>query len=159
MLHAVGPSLYRDDPIHPVLSIVRERAVSKFKPGNRRVMSPGDTAHLTLVIGGGGMRGAVSAGMAAALSTLDLLDAFDSIHGSSASRQLCTDVYMDIMPAAGSKFASKRRGMVNFDVDWLGYLIQRQLSEGGSEPNDGEVDDGFCVAEDNSEGSGEDDAS
>lgn len=79
------------------------------------------------------MRGAVSAGMAAALSTLDLLDAFDSIHGSSAgaivgayliSRQLCTDVYTDIMPAAGSRFASKRRGMYSFGVDYLSGKIR-----------------------------------
>ncbi|KAL7543957.1 hypothetical protein ACHAWF_007496 [Thalassiosira exigua] len=155
--------------LHPVLSVVRERAASKSKPGNRRATSPDDTAHLALVIEGGGMRGAVSAGMAAALSTLDLLDAFDSIHGSSAgaivgaylvSRQLCTDIYTDIMPAAGSKFASKRRGMVNFGVDWLGDLIQRQSSEGEPEKDGGEVDDGFCVAEDDSrEGSDEDDPS
>jgi len=79
------------------------------------------------------MRGAVSAGMAAALSTLDLLDAFDSIHGSSAgaivgayliSRQLCTDVYTDIMPAAGSRFASKRRGMYSFGVDFLSGKVR-----------------------------------
>ena len=100
--------------LHPVLSIVRERVKSKSKPGNRQER---DSHHLALVIEGGGMRGSVSAGMAAALSTLDLLDAFDSIHGSSAgaivgaylvSRQLCTDVYTDIMPAAGSRFASVR---------------------------------------------------
>jgi len=125
--------------LHPVLSMVRERVEAKSKPGDRLqdANSPEDTVpHLALVIEGGGMRGAVSAGMAAALSTLDLLDAFDSIHGSSAgaivgaylvSRQLCTDIYTDIMPAAGSQFASKRRGAINFGVDWLGDVIQRKL--------------------------------
>lgn len=86
---------------HPVLSLVQERVKTNSTPGNRL---PTDDAHLALVIEGGGMRGAVSAGMAAALSTLDLLDTFDSVHGSSAgaiigayvvSRQLCTDVYTE----------------------------------------------------------------
>eukprot|EP00956_Cyclotella_meneghiniana_P011304 scaffold15922_cov66-Cyclotella_meneghiniana.AAC.5 len=83
---------------HPVLSLIKERAMSNSTPGDR---PPSDNAHLALAIEGGGMRGAVSAGMAAALSTLDLLDTFDSVLGSSAgaiigaylvSRQLCTDV-------------------------------------------------------------------
>jgi hypothetical protein len=155
---------------HPVLSIVRRRVESKSRPGSRGTSSYGggpsgsvdDDSHLALVIEGGGMRGAVSAGMAAALSTLDLLDAFDSIHGSSAgaivgaylvSRQLCTDVYTDIMPAAGPRFASRRRGMVNFGVDWLGDLIRRKLlSPSSSDDEDygasgGDETDGICVDE------------
>jgi len=143
---------------HPVLSIVRERVETKSKPGRRMSQSRSsavDVPHLALVIEGGGMRGAVSAGMAAALSTLDLLDAFDSIHGSSAgaivgaylvSRQLCTDVYTDIMPAAGSRFASKRRGMVNFGVDWLDDVIQRRLLTPSSGPD---VDESVDVNDEN----------
>ncbi|KAL7534882.1 hypothetical protein ACHAXR_006139, partial [Thalassiosira sp. AJA248-18] len=148
--------------LHPVLSIVRERVKTKSKPGDRLqgAAPSGDTIpHLALVIEGGGMRGAVSAGMAAALSTLDLLDAFDSIHGSSAgaivgaylvSRQLCTDVYTDIMPAAGSQFASKRRGMVNFGVDYLGDLIKRKvlISSPEEESDEDQAADGFCVVND-----------
>ena len=104
------------------------------------------------------MRGAVSAGMAAALSTLDLLDAFDSIHGSSAgaivgaylvSRQLCTDVYTDIMPAAGSRFASKRMGMVNFGVDWLDDVIQRKLLTPSSDGVEPDVDKSVDVNDEN----------
>ncbi|KAL3806175.1 hypothetical protein ACHAXA_000691 [Cyclostephanos tholiformis] len=142
---------------HPVLSIVRRRVETKSRPGRRSI---DDDSHLALVIEGGGMRGAVSAGMAAALSTLDLLDAFDSIHGSSAgaivgaylvSRQLCTDVYTDIMPAAGPRFASRRRGMVNFGVDWLGDLIRRKLLTPSSDDvaSDASDDgpDGICVDE------------
>eukprot|EP00984_Skeletonema_dohrnii_P003312 scaffold1108_cov73-Skeletonema_dohrnii-CCMP3373.AAC.1 len=105
---------------HNVLELIKERVRTNSTPGDRQSHSPDDESipHLALVIEGGGMRGAVSAGMAAALSTLDLLDAFDSVHGSSAgaivgaylvSRQLCTDIYTDIMPKAGSKFASTRR--------------------------------------------------
>lgn len=134
---------------HPVLSVVRERVKTNSKPGRRLKSSSSDRAHLALVIEGGGMRGAVSAGMAAALSTLDMLDAFDSIHGSSAgaivgaylvSRQLCTDVYTDIMPAAGNRFASKRMGMVNFGVDWLDDVIQRKVLSTSSEDSDEESD-------------------
>jgi len=146
---------------HPVLSIVRERVKSKSKPGDR---GEDDTSHLALVIEGGGMRGAVSAGMAAALSTLDLLDAFDSIHGSSAgaivgaylvSRQLCTDVYTDIMPAAGSTFASKRRGMVSFGWDWLeSKLISTADEDDASTAND----DSFCIVEDIFSDAGDDNA-
>jgi len=166
---------------HPVLSIVRERAMSKSKPGDRLQGKEEDhhhpLPHLALVIEGGGMRGAVSAGMAAALSTLDLLDVFDSIHGSSAgavvgaylvSRQLCTDIYTDIMPAAGSRFASTRRGAINFGVDWLGDVIQRKiltpssssLEKDGLEQQGGASGaDGICVVEEdttNSDGNGTD---
>jgi predicted patatin/cPLA2 family phospholipase len=143
---------------HPVLSLVRERVLSKSKPGRRLQGSnspSADIPHLALVIEGGGMRGAVSAGMAAALSTLDLLDAFDSIHGSSAgsivgaylvSRQLCMDVYTDIMPASGNKFVSKRGGLVNFGVDWLGDLIQRKLLTFDGDEQDGSSGtDDLCV--------------
>ena len=37
-----------------------------------------------LAIEGGGMRGCVSAGMVAAVSTLGLMDTFDAVYGSSA---------------------------------------------------------------------------
>lgn len=37
-----------------------------------------------LAIEGGGMRGCVSAGMVAAVSTLGLMDSFDAVYGSSA---------------------------------------------------------------------------
>ena len=43
-----------------------------------------DKYKIGLAIEGGGMRGAVSAGAAAAISLLGLSDAFDSVYGSSA---------------------------------------------------------------------------
>ncbi len=149
---------------HPVLSLVRERVLTKSKPGRRLQGSSSpsiDTPHLALVIEGGGMRGAVSAGMAAALSTLDLLDAFDSIHGSSAgsivgaylvSRQLCMDVYTDVMPAAGKKFVSRRGGMLNFGVDWLSDLIQRKLLSSDDELDGSQGTDELCVDESDTDG-------
>src|SRR6185436_13642937 len=54
---------------HPVLAALRERP-----PG----------ARVALVIEGGGMRGAVSGGMALALDELGLAQAFDAAYGSSA---------------------------------------------------------------------------
>lgn len=153
---------------HNVLELIKERVRTNSTPGDRQSHSPNDEEsipHLALVIEGGGMRGAVSAGMAAALSTLDLLDAFDSVHGSSAgaivgaylvSRQLCTDIYTDIMPKAGSKFASTRRGMLNFGVDYLSDLIERKLlmssNSAKSQPlllPASDDDDAICVQMDN----------
>jgi predicted acylesterase/phospholipase RssA len=67
--------------LHPVLQLIQKRVETKSLPGAR---DKNDTAILALSIEGGGMRGAVSAGMAAAISCLGLADAFDSIYGSSA---------------------------------------------------------------------------
>lgn len=98
---------------HEVLKLLRQRFENYSTPGNRQ-----DNATLALAMEGGGMRGSVSAGMAAAIASLGLTDAFDSIYGSSAgsvvgaymiSRQMCVDVYVDILPAAKKKFVCKRR--------------------------------------------------
>ena len=68
-----------------------------------------------MFVAGGGMRGSVSAGMAAAIATLGLCDAFDSVYGSSAgsvvgaymfSPQMCVDVYTDFIPTARKLFVS-----------------------------------------------------
>ena len=52
----------------------------------RRALDGGrdDGARLALAIEGGGMRGAVSAGMAIAIDELGLTDAFDAVYGASA---------------------------------------------------------------------------
>ena len=55
--------------MHPVLAALRDRP-----PG----------ARVALVVEGGGMRGAVSGGMALALDELGLAGAFDAAYGSSA---------------------------------------------------------------------------
>lgn len=49
-----------------------------------RVGERADDAHLALILEGGGMRGVVSIAMAAAFEASGFLDAFDSVHGSSA---------------------------------------------------------------------------
>lgn len=64
---------------HPVSSILSSRAKSGTKAQERD-----DDAIVALVIEGGGMRGAVAAGMVAALEQLGLRDAFDAVYGTSS---------------------------------------------------------------------------
>lgn len=66
---------------HDVIQLMVSRFHSQSKPGFRH---PSDTAYLALAIEGGGVRGAVCSGMAAAIATLGLTDSFDTIVGSSA---------------------------------------------------------------------------
>ncbi|GAB5033521.1 Hypothetical protein NocV09_01400550 [Nannochloropsis oceanica] len=97
---------------HPVLKILHDRVRSGSQPGERQ-----DGYKIGLAIEGGGMRGAVSAGAAAATNLLGLSDAFDAVYGSSAgaliaaffvSRQLNgTIIYSDILPAAGKRFLDR----------------------------------------------------
>ena len=121
---------------HAVLRLIRNRINTNSTPGNRA-----DTAHLSLAIEGGGMRGSVSAGMAAAIASLGLSNAFDSIYGSSAgvlvgaymiSRQMCVDVYTQVLPAAGPRFASKGRVMSNVGVGYLNDLVRRLSEKSGA---------------------------
>ena len=100
---------------HEVLKLIVDRFESGSKPSAR---AANDTARLALAIEGGGMRGAVSAGMAAAIGCLGLCDTFDTVYGSSAgsvvgaymiSRQMCVDVYLSLLTAAKRTFVSKGR--------------------------------------------------
>jgi predicted patatin/cPLA2 family phospholipase len=65
--------------VDPVLRLVVERALAQSRPGNRS-----DGARVALAIEGGGMAGAVSAGMCSAFEALGLLGSFDVIYGTSA---------------------------------------------------------------------------
>ena len=102
---------------HDVIQLLSNRFHSGSTPRNRN-----DPHKLALCIEGGGMRGAVSAGMAAAIGSLGLCDAIDVIYGSSAgsvvgaymvSRQMCVDVYTEVLPAAKEKFVCKKRLMAS----------------------------------------------
>lgn len=64
---------------HAALQLLRQRAISKSRPGQRL-----DNFKLGLVVEGGGMRGCVSGGALQALADLGLKDAFDAVYGSSA---------------------------------------------------------------------------
>ena len=116
---------------HEVLSLIARRFQEGSTPGNRPA---NDTARLALSMEGGGMRGAVSAGMAAAIATLGLTDTFDAIYGSSAgsvigaymvSRQMCVDVYVDILPAAKKMFVCVNRMLSALAVNAYDLVISR----------------------------------
>jgi len=137
-VHPVNATTVTTDQLleHSVMRLIAERMRTNSTPGNR---APDDTAHLSLAIEGGGMRGAVSAGMAAAIASLGLSDAFDSIYGSSAgcivgaymiSRQMCVDVYTELLPAAGPKFASKGRVIGNVGVGYVRDLVSTLRERG-----------------------------
>ena len=66
---------------HDVIQLMVSRYHSQSRPGERCC---NDTAYLALAIEGGGIRGAVCSGMAAAIAALGLTDSFDTIIGSSA---------------------------------------------------------------------------
>ena len=65
--------------MHEVLRVLGERAAAGSLPGARR-----DGLRVALAIEGGGMRGAISAGMALALDELGLVSAFNAVYGASA---------------------------------------------------------------------------
>jgi predicted patatin/cPLA2 family phospholipase len=76
--------------LHEVLRVLTERARGGGTGGSARAGSAragsvrGDSWRVALVIEGGGMRGAISGGMALALHELGLVPAFDAVYGSSA---------------------------------------------------------------------------
>lgn len=76
----LAPQAVTEDQRHnPVVALARRRREQGSKPGARS-----DSRRLALVIEGGGMRGIVSAGMAAAIEQLGLTDSFDEVYGASA---------------------------------------------------------------------------
>jgi len=68
-----------DQRDHPVIAAIHRRREEGSRPGART-----DGRRIALAIEGGGMRGVVSAGMAAAIEQLGLTDSFDEVHGASA---------------------------------------------------------------------------
>jgi len=64
---------------HAVARLIAARTEAGSRPGARE-----DGHRLALVIEGGGMRGAISGGMAMGLEELGLRDAFDAVYGASA---------------------------------------------------------------------------
>jgi len=81
LLTANPPALLREpeELTDPVLRILLERARDGSRPGDRA-----DDHVVCLAIEGGGMRGAVSAGMCIVLEAAGLAGAFDRIYGVSA---------------------------------------------------------------------------
>ena len=119
---------------HDVLRLISNRYHSKSKPNFR---DPNDGNKLALAIEGGGMRGAVSAGMAAALASLGLADTVDIVYGSSAgsviaayllSDQMCIDIYTDLLPDAKSHFVCKKRLMSSLLATATRHLKNKTLN-------------------------------
>ena len=73
------PATAADQRDNAVVEAILRRRDEGSKPGARR-----DGLRIALAIEGGGMRGVVSAGMAAAIEQLGLTDCFDAVHGASA---------------------------------------------------------------------------
>ena len=127
---------------HDVLNLLHKRYHSKSSPSSR---APDDTAILALSIEGGGMRGAVSGGMAAAIACLGLSNAFDSIYGSSAgsiigsyfvSRQLYLDVYTDVIPAGKDLFVRKSKIISDiFRNMFVAHVVRGSLGTLGKKLN------------------------
>lgn len=63
------------------------RWATKSLPGKRK---PSDSNKIALCVEGGGMRGCVAAGSAAAINFLGLNDAVDIVYGSSAGAMVAT---------------------------------------------------------------------
>jgi predicted patatin/cPLA2 family phospholipase len=117
------------DLAHPVAEVLRDRARAGSLPGARR-----DPHRVALVLEGGGMRGVISAAMAAALERLGLSASFDLVVGSSAGAinggalvagvaRGCVEAYHG--PFASRSFVNPARvlwGRPVMDVDYaLGY--------------------------------------
>jgi hypothetical protein len=120
---------------HAVRNLMKERYDRRSTPGNRH---QNDNATLALSIEGGGMRGCVSAGMVAAIASLGLSDTIDKVYGSSAgsvvgsylvSRQVCMDVYVDILPAAKKLFVCKKRMFKNLASSLVDILVRSSIGK------------------------------
>jgi predicted patatin/cPLA2 family phospholipase len=88
--------------VHPVIAALAQR--------------PPD-ARIAVVIEGGGMRGAISGGMALALDELGLAGAFDAAYGSSAGA-------LNAMWLASGRASAGLRTWT--DADWMSFLIRRR---------------------------------
>mmetsp|Transcript_27280 Transcript_27280/g.45471 ORF Transcript_27280/g.45471 Transcript_27280/m.45471 type:complete len:520 (+) Transcript_27280:25-1584(+) len=106
------------DQIHPVAAAMHERKRSGSRPGKRK-----DKRRIALSIEGGGMRGCIAAGMAAAVRELGLVDSIDAVYGSSAGSLIgayllsgqdyrfgCS-IYYDDLCGAGRTFIDLRNAM------------------------------------------------
>jgi predicted patatin/cPLA2 family phospholipase len=123
-----------------VLALLRERARAGSEPGRRT-----DPHLVCLAIEGGGMRGAVSAGMCLALEEAGLIDSFDRIYGCSsgalaacfASAGQAALWATSFEDAACRAFIDPRRALRRRPVLDLDYLFEevirrrRPLSAGG----------------------------
>jgi predicted patatin/cPLA2 family phospholipase len=148
-LHVEGSTQHIGAPVteseenvftHPVVQLIHERKRTGSKPGKRS-----DPHKVALSIEGGGMRGAVSAGMICAFHYLNLTDSLDAVYGSSAGTVVGSylitgqlpwygpEVYYDCLTVAGSAFIDTRRllralGFGLLDPRLLRDVLTRRLN-------------------------------
>lgn len=84
--------------LHPVLEILKYRMDTDSRPGQRK-----DSHKVALCIEGGGMRGAVSAGMVAAIKYIGLENAFDVVYGCSAGSIIGSYLISRQLPVYGAQ--------------------------------------------------------
>jgi predicted patatin/cPLA2 family phospholipase len=128
-----GTAQARAAAVHPVAEVLRARAQSGSAPGARE-----DPHRVALVLEGGGMRGIVSAAMAAAIERLDLTRCLDLVVGSSSGAlngaALLADVARPCATAYATAFATREfinparllRGRPALDV---GYALRHARGE------------------------------
>jgi predicted patatin/cPLA2 family phospholipase len=125
---------------HPVLDLLRERARAGSVPGRRA-----DPHVVCLAVEGGGMRGAVTAGMCLVLAEAGLIPSFDRIYGCSSGAiagcfaaagqaARCAASFED---AACRAFIDPRRALRRRPVLDLAYLFETLIARRGPLSADG----------------------
>ncbi|EKX49152.1 hypothetical protein GUITHDRAFT_93499 [Guillardia theta CCMP2712] len=126
--------------IHPVLQVLMQRRRESSKPGQRS-----DGFKVALAIEGGGMRGCVAAGMAAAVKDAGFHDCFDAVYGSSAGSligaywianqfgmpQYGCSLYYDLLTDERAKenFIDRSQILPLIGLRWLRWLMPRSIKE------------------------------
>jgi predicted patatin/cPLA2 family phospholipase len=121
------------DSSHPVLEVLRERALRDSRPGRRH-----DPHRVALVVEGGGMRGVVSAGMTAALERLGVTGCFDLVVGASAGAINGAALIAGVArvgaaayhgPLASRDFVNPARALRGRPVIDVGYVLEYASDE------------------------------
>jgi len=117
---------------HPLYGVLLERATAGSRPGERA-----DRHVVALVVEGGGMRGAVSAGMALVLEAAGLMSAVDRVYGcSSGALTGCfaaagqASVWATSFEECASRsFIDRRRALRGRPVLDLDYLFDEVITQ------------------------------
>lgn len=120
------------DEKHPVISLLLRRLKATLEGKG----DPDKEAHLAVAVEGGGVRGAVSAGMLLALEQLGACDIIDSVYGSSAGAMNVSFFVTDEGPLGATVYydAINNKQFINFGriltkhpVVNLDYLLNKVL--------------------------------
>jgi predicted patatin/cPLA2 family phospholipase len=112
---------------HPVAAVLRERARSQSRPGERT-----DPHRVALVVEGGGMRGIISVAMCATLQSHGLLPAFDLVTGTSSGALNAAALLAEVADAstvdyvegfANRKFINPGRLLLGRPVIDVNYVL------------------------------------